>query len=76
MKHPLVAHLANVQSREAIMAEARGTIQQAIDQHGSYSHNIVGLTLAHVAKTLGYARANELVREFKHPYGIQEVTER
>lgn len=62
-------------SRAAFMDEARGSIRQAIEQHGAYSHNIVGLVLARVARDLGYAAANELVREFKNPYGIREVRE-
>ena len=74
-------HLGKAQSAPAIMAEARGTIRETIEGHErgarSYSHNIIGLVLASVAKRLGYARANELVREFNldRRFGIHEVHE-
>ena len=59
-------------NERSIMRDARKSIREALIKRGPYSHNIVSLTLSHVANVLGTARANQLVREFRNPCGIQE----
>lgn len=56
--------------------EARKHIEDAIDTNGTYTHNIISLTLSSVEKTHGIGKANELVDEFNltEDYGIHRVS--
>lgn len=55
--------------------KASDRIQNAIDSHGPYSHNMIGAVLRDLSSSWGYEHANKLVRDFEldELYGIQEV---
>jgi len=59
------------------MKQARTRIQNAIDQDGQFTHNMISISLREVSNKFGYRYANELVREFDlaELYEINEIEE-
>lgn len=56
--------------------DAKKEIEDAIDQNGNYTHNIISSVLGIVAEDHGHDTANDLIDEFclEEIYGIQKVT--
>jgi hypothetical protein len=59
------------------VTKARARIEEAMEQDGPFTHNLIGFTLSSLAQKVGVKYANELVREFDltEIYGIEEVQE-
>jgi len=58
--------------------KARDSIENAMDQNGPYTHNIISLSLRSLAEKGGNKAANDLVDEYEldQEYGIQKVEEK
>ena len=59
------------------LEKAREQIEQEMDQHGQFTHNIIGIVLRQVSTEFGIGQANELIDEYDitDAYGIHKVPE-
>lgn len=51
--------------RKDLIEKARARIEEAIDQNGPYTHNIIGLCLAEVGEMIGNDMVNCLIDQFE-----------